>query len=247
MARLCMSPSIEVFEMTKTFPLNQYKRMLRRFVSRTLQLSLVLLLCGLCNACGMNLRPAPVGQMRSLAGSWQVTKADRDKALEQLRAAFKQADDKQAKRDRKMGYARWSGGLPPADSDAAVPPRPVRENWEVREHREQEQGLIDFAVPPESFKLTQSPTLIEIAPNAGARRSFVPGEPSTLVTTFGSFRMESGWQQDEFVVHSHDAQESINLIERYRKQADGSLSVTVAFKTGEVKEQTFKLIYTSQP
>ena len=198
----------------------------------------------------MNLRPAPVGPVRSLAGSWQVAKADRDKAVEQLRAAFKQADDKQDQRDRKMGYARWGGGPPPAESDGApggtAPLRPTRENWEVRERREQEQGLINFALPPDSFKLAQSPTLIEIVPAAGARRSFVPGESSTLVTTFGSFRMESGWQNDEFVVHSRDTQEGINLIERYRREADGSLSVAVAFMTAEVKEQTIKLIYTSQ-
>lgn len=231
------------------------KRRTQRLTAPAQRAFSVLMLCVLCTACGMNLRPGPVGSAMSLAGSWQAPAAQRDKVIEQLRVAMKQAEDKQDKKERKRDSAGGPPGGPPGGTGGAAgdpsSARPApgpggRENWETRERHEQQQALIKFAVPAESFVVTQVAGRIDITPNTGARRSFTPGEPSTLVTTFGSFYLESGWQNDEFVVHSKDSQDGINVVERYHKQPDGGLAVTVTLATSEMKEQTFKLVYSSQ-
>jgi hypothetical protein len=194
----------------------------------------------LCAACGMNLRPTPVVVSISLSGAWQAPTAQRDAVIEQLRAALKQADEKQIRRERKRGgpgAGPGPGGVPSTGGPGS------REKWEVRDERDQEQALLAAVVPPESFNVSQLAGHIDITPNAGARRSFTPGEPSTLVTIFGSFHIESGWQGDEFVVHSRDAQDGIEVVERYRKQMDGTLAIAITFSTKLMKEQQFKLVY----
>lgn len=189
----------------------------------------VLALCGLSSACGGNLRPVPLDGVTSLAGNWQISGEQRDQASAQLQVALKQADDKLLQHERKQG----PGGR--------------RENWEIREQHELIKNLIDFAVPPAAFKLLQSTGRIDIVPSVGARRSLAPGESSTLVTTFGSFRIDSGWQEDEFVVTSKDSQDGIVIVERYRKLHDGRLSLALTFSTRQVKPKNFVLTYMSQP
>lgn len=194
----------------------------------------VSILAVLCTACGMNLRPAPLSGALSLNGSWQLSQEQRHQAVDQLRAALKQAADKQARQERKRGFA------PPPDRD-----NPGHENWEMREQREQREALANFAVPPQTFNVAQTAGRIDITSDGGARRSFTSGESSTLVTTFGSFHIESGWQNDEFVVHSKDRTDGIDLLERYRRSTN-SLTVTITLSASEMKAQTVVLNYASQ-
>lgn len=224
--------------------------MVDNWSGKLLRLTCALAGCILVAACGMNLRPAPLAASASLSGIWLASTVQRNAGLEQFRAAMKLADDKQRRSEQK----RASPGRPPnaqpgASSNGAMggPPAPGnpggRENWEVREEREQEQALLAAVVPPESLGISQIAGRIDITPSIGAKRSFTPGEPSTLVTTFGSFYIESGWQGDEFVVHSKDAQDGIDVVERYRKQMDGNLAIAIAFSTRIMKEQQLKLVY----
>lgn len=206
-------------------------------------LVLLLLLAG----CGMRLRPEPVGVSSTLAGHWHLQTPQREALANELRHVMQQAYDKQEKRDRDEVRRRREPEIsftpPPADVDSTAAGAPAgpekrRVNWETREQRQQQDALLNAVLPGETLQIVQSATRVEFLPANTGRRRFDMGVTSTLVTQYATLRVESGWQGNEFVVHSRDSEQKITIVERYRRQGD-HLRMQVQMSIPDAKDQMF--------
>ncbi|MGC3980716.1 MAG: hypothetical protein QM808_05600 [Steroidobacteraceae bacterium] len=227
---------------------------------RMLQPASIALLALACTACGMNLRPQPSAQEQSIAGQWQLNAPQHDAMVATLRTAFEQAQGKQEKRNKRRGPQGGPGGPgemggsgegePEAPDAAGAPgpdgPAPRRDNWQVREQREQQEALINAVVPSNKIQINQGSSRIELVPETGARRRFDMGLNSTLVSNYATLLIESGWQKNIFVIHSRDANEGIDIIERFQRQGAG-LHVQVELKVSQLKKQVLDADYVMVP
>jgi hypothetical protein len=212
-------------------------------------------------ACGMNLREAPVNQNLLIEGRWQLQNPDSTAWATSLRAVMDQAQAKQDKRFRKHMQAtgeledeeegrngiRVMAPTPDsADNDkgsATHGPRDRRNSWQAREQRARQEALLKAVLPSKQLQISQSSSRIEFIPDNGVHRSFDMGETSTLVSSYATFKIESGWQKNVFVVHSRDAEQGINIIERYQRQGD-VLALQVQLSLPDAKDQLFSASYT---
>ena len=200
--------------------------------------------------CGMQLRPDASGPNANIAGEWQLQSPSRSAIADTLRAAMEQARAKQDDRDRQAMRRRPESDVnfsPPDGSvDGSDHPRSNRDmrhpKWEAREQREQQDALLNAVLPNDKLQIVQSPNRIEFIPLPGARRRFDKGEGSTLVTQSGSFRVESGWQDNAFVVHSRDSEQKINIVERYQRMGE-RLHMQVQLSIPDAKDQLFVADY----
>jgi|GEM_PF-2947573 len=209
----------------------------------------VLLSC--LTGCGMQLRPDPSSNRgTSIAGQWQLQSPSRAELANNLRAVMDQAQAKQDRRDRqemrRRGDADINFSPPDADGDGADHPHSAHDwrhpKWEAREQAEQRDSLINAVLPSDKLQITQTAERIEFIPSLAARRRFDKAVTSTLVTSYASLRVESGWQGDEFVVHSRDAQQHIDIVERYQRFGD-RLHMQVQLSIPDAKDQLFVADY----
>jgi len=198
---------------------------------------LLLSLIGLaCVACAPVLQPTPV-HPRSLAGEWIADTTRCNAISDQLHAALDNAQQKELRGATKRAARRFSDDQGVADAHLGP------YSWEVRDQHEQYQALLEDIRPVSELRVVQQQNMIQfMSPNL-AQRNFEAGASSTLVTTFAHLRVESGWQTDEFVVHSKDSKSDIELLERYRIQADGSLLLSVTVSCKYMETQQYTLIY----
>ncbi len=219
-------------------------------IFRLLSIALLALSCA---ACGMNLRSEPEGRGPGLAGQWQLL-TQRDALAVPVRTAMEQAQAKQEKRYRRHLPPVASAGepvstdeIPPPDGygvPVTSPGAPASRNaWWVRELREHQEALLNAVLPSNSLRIGQSARRIELIPDVGAARRFDMGVSSTLVRSFATLRIESGWQGEVFVVHSRDAEQGIDIVERYRRQGT-HLHMQVQLKMPDAQEQLFVADYT---
>jgi hypothetical protein len=211
----------------------------------------VTLLALACNACGMNLRPQPVAQLTNLGGHWQLAVAEREALMTQLRTQMDQARTNQMRREQKRQHGRPAeniilgvDGAPPSDDQQQ--PRGAINNWQAREQRELQTALVNAVAPSLLLQIQQTPTRIEMLRDNSARRVFTGGVSSVLVTSYATLQMESGWQGNEFVVHSKDAEQDMEIVERYQRDAQDRLSLRLELAIPGLKDQTFSLHYTLQ-
>jgi hypothetical protein len=197
--------------------------------------------------CGMQLRPEPVnGATSSIAGQWQLQSPSRTALADSMRAVMARAQAKQDKRDRQDMRRRPEPEMdfsPPAsepDADNRPPPGhdPHYPRWEARERREQQEALLNAILPSDKLQIVQSLNRIEFVPYMSGRRRFDKAVPSILVTQFANFKIESGWQANVFVVHSRDAEQRIDIVERYQRVGD-RLHMQVEFSIPDAKDQVF--------
>jgi hypothetical protein len=202
--------------------------------------------------CGMHLRPEPVGIESNIAGHWQLQTPQRAVLVNGLRTVMEQARAKQDMRERLDARHRPEPEVrltpPDADADAdtsdpAHPGRGPRHNdWEAREHIEQQEALLNAVLPSDELQVVQSATQIELIPSTGGRRRFDMGVTSTLVTHYATLHVESGWQANVFVVHSRDSEQKINIVERYQRLGD-RLHMQVQMSIPDAKDQLFTADY----
>jgi hypothetical protein len=210
-------------------------------------LSLTLVLSG----CGMQLRPTPVSRDLSLAGQWQLQAPPREAMVKQLQSVLDDANARELERERREARRRaepdgvWIPPPAPAD-DAEHPantPRMMRRaSWEMREQREQQQALLNMVVPGATLRIAHTASFVEFTPDSSARRRFAGNSGSTLVTSFATLRVESGWQANAFVVHSRDSDSRLDIVERYQRQGN-QLNVQVQLKMPDVAEQQLTANY----
>ncbi|MGD9841697.1 MAG: hypothetical protein AB7F79_08905 [Steroidobacteraceae bacterium] len=215
--------------------------------------AVTLVLALLCNACGMNLRPAPMGQAIDLSGQWQLAISERQSIMTQLHEQLQQIQAKQMRREQK----RQRRAEPSANDmgDPEPMPSPATDhqqrsgainNWQQREQQELQTALLNAVVPSVLLKIVQTPTWIEMARDNSARRFFEAGVNSALVSSYASLKVESGWQGNEFVVHSKDAAQGLDIVERYRRDTVDRLSLRLELEMPDLKSQVFSVNYTLQ-
>jgi hypothetical protein len=200
--------------------------------------------------CGMSLRPEPTGMEASLAGQWQLQSPQRATLADNMRAVMEQARAKQDKRDRQDSRRRPEPDInfSPPDTEADMPDHPPsghgprRPKWEAREQVEQQEALLNAVLPSDKLQIVQSATRTEFIPSLGGRRRFDKGVESTLVTHYATLRIESGWQTNVFVVHSKDAAQRIDIVERYQRLGD-RLHMQVQMSIPDAKDQLFVADY----
>lgn len=202
--------------------------------------------------CGMHLRPEPVGMESNMAGRWRLQTPQRAVLVNSLRAVMEQARAKENLRERLDARRRPEPEVkltPPdaeADADTSDPARPGRgrrhNDWETREHLEQQEALLNAVLPSDELHIVQSATQIELIPSVGGRRRFDMGVTSTLVTNYATLHVESGWQANVFVVHSRDSEQKINIVERYQRLGD-RLRMQVQMSIPDAKDQLFAAEY----
>lgn len=208
-----------------------------------------------CASCSMNLRPqAESGSQAAaaqLAGQWRLESPARDVLARNLRATMEQGRVREEERERR----RYPYSIPPDDSGAesgATPPpaggmqagpRLRRNNWEMREQREHQDALLNVILPSSNLQIIQAPGRVEMLPDSGGWRRFNIGTSSTKVSSYATFRIESGWQKDVFVVHSRDSERNINIVERYQRTGSNALHLQVELSMPNIKEQIFAADY----
>ena len=200
--------------------------------------------------CGMHLRSELPGSTIGLAGQWRLT-TQREVLADQLHTAIEQAQAKEMKRYRSRRPEGAANGEPVSNDDI-LPPEPSREpgmtppkrdNWVMRDLRERTDGLINAVLPSRVLRIVQAPRRVEMFGDAGPARRFDAGVGSTLVTGFATLRIESGWQGSEFVVHSRDAEQGLDIVERYRRLDGTHLQMQVRLKQRDVPTQQFVADY----
>lgn len=206
------------------------------------------------SACGPNLRSYPQPSGERIDGNWVMAEAERERVATALRAALESAAAKEAKRDAARrprmpggpGGPSGAGGAGPSSSPAEgtqkggdvptnLPLFMVRPPWELREQKEQREALIQMLKPPTQLHIMQKGTTVEFSAVGTAKRRFEAGTRSQLVSTYASFRTESGWQQREFVIHSVDDEQHFSIYERYSRGTDGRLSLHLTFSVPDAK------------
>lgn len=209
-----------------------------------------------CAACSMNLRPQPEASGQSIAGQWQLQSPSRDALAGYLRAVMDQARAKEEQRERR----RYPRSIPPEEEGATPDTTPLpaaeasqpgagpqspfrRNNWEAREQREQQEALLNAVLPSKKLQISQVSNRVEILPDGVARRRFDMGVSSTLVSSYATFRIESGWQANVFVVHSRDREQGIDIVERYQRVGSNALHMQVQLSLPNAKDQIFDADY----
>jgi hypothetical protein len=210
-----------------------------------------------CASCSMNLRPHPETSGQIIAGQWRLQSPSRETLARNLRAVLEQARAQEEQRERR----RYPDSIPPEEGTAApgtaasLPAngraqtggsqqRAFRaSNWEIREQREQQEALLSVVLPSEKLQIDQTPNRVEMLPDTGAKRRFDMGVNSTLVRSYATFRIESGWQKNMFVVHSRDRETGIDIVERYQRVGSNVLHVQVELSLPHIKDQVFAADY----
>lgn len=202
----------------------------------------------------MNLRPTAVSGEPQLAGRWQLKAPQRETLADTYRKMLEQTQEKQEENFRKQRQRmqehetdiRWpdEDAPPVKDGEEGAHKNEVRRsNWRMREQRDQNEALLNTVLPHAQLQISQTPQRIEFVPDRGARRGFDVGQTSTLVSNYSTLYIESGWQANEFVVHSRDREQGIDIVERYQRTGD-ALQLQVQFKSADIKKQMFIATYT---
>ena len=195
-----------------------------------------------CAACAPALQPVPV-HPRSLTGDWVADVARCNAVNDQLHAALDAAQRKELQGVTKHARRMQADSAAADGAHAGEGGHMGPYSWEMRDQKEQYQALFDEIHPVTEIQIVHQPGLIQFSSPSLAQRNFEPGTSSTLVTTFAHLRIESGWQNDEFVVHSKDNKTDIEITERYRLQQDGSLLLSVILSVKYMETQQYTLVY----
>ena len=193
--------------------------------------------CALTSAgCGPSLQQAPTVP-RSLAGHWIADASACQEIDARLQAALNSAQEKEFSNARRRAIRH-------SDRDQLLSePHGEPDSWEVREQHEQYQALFEAIRPAAELEIAQEQGQIQFSSNHAAKRTFEIGTNSVLVTTFAHLRIQSGWQNDEFVVYSKDGTSGIDVMERYRIRSDGSLLMAVTMSVKYMQTQQYTLVY----
>ncbi len=224
-------------------------------VARTRLMLMLCLVLGVMagTSCSMNLRPQPETGGLSLAGHWQLQSPSREALADNLRAVMEQARAAEEQRERRRyprsippqeGTPESAAATPPATNAQPGGPGPMfrRSNWEMREQREHQESLLAAVLPSNKLLITQSAGRLEMLPDTGGRRRFDMELGSTLVKSYATLRIESGWQANVFVVHSRDRERGIDIVERYQRVGNG-LRMQVQLSLPDAKDQIFAADY----
>ncbi len=220
---------------------------------RLMRTTLLMLGAIACASCSMNLRTQPESSGQSIAGQWQLQSPSREALAGNLRAVMDQAYARQEERERR----RYPLSIPPEEgaanpqaspsspdagtspAGAALPLSRRRNNWEAREQHEKEEALLNGILPGNKLQIIQASNRIEIQADNGGRRRFEAGVTSTLASTYGTFRVESGWQKNVFVVHASDREQGIDIVQRYQRVGSNGLHLQVELNFPNAKDQIF--------
>jgi hypothetical protein len=115
-----------------------------------------------------------------------------------------------------------------------------------REQHEQNEALLNAVLPSRQLQIRQAANHLELLPELGAQRGFDIGVTSTLVTRYATLHVESGWQGNEFVIHSRDSEREINMIERYQRFG-ATLRWQLQLRIPDAKQQLFTATYQLLP
>jgi hypothetical protein len=219
---------------------------------------LVLMLVAIaCASCSMNLSSQPQTSGQSIAGHWQLQSPSRQVMVDSLRVVMEQARANQDQLERR----RYPHGIPPEEggpNPEEAAPLPVdgmpqsgagpqgawrRNNWEVREQREQHEALLGAVLPSNKLQIIQSPNRVEMMPDTGGRRRFEIGVDITQVTTYATFLIESGWQKNVFVVHARDRDRRVDVVQRYQRVGADALRLQVELSFPNAPDQFFTADY----
>lgn len=197
---------------------------------------LVVALTIICGACGPSLQMEPTVP-RSLAGNWKADAAQCEQIETQLHAALNQAQEKELREATKRAPKMFR----PVEGEAEMRHGPYA--WEVRDQNEAYQAIFDEVRPRQELRIAQSPGHFQFSSPQVADRSYEPGNSSALITTFAHLKIESGWQQDVFMVHEKDGKNDVEITQRYRLQSDGTLRFELIVSLKYMQTQQFSIVY----
>lgn len=210
-----------------------------------------LLLSVLLAGCGPQLRPTPERTSLDLSGHWRLPDGEHEALTNRLRTVIEQSQHRDDERERRQMRRETGeqGGMP---DQGEMPPSPEGRavmsgrNWMMRDRREQTDLLLATVVPVAVLHITQHALDdIQIQPEGGAVRRLDTRDGSTLVNKLATLRIQSGWQNDTFVVYARDATQGLQIVERYQHVAD-QLKLQVQFKMSGIKEQILDTTYSLQ-
>jgi hypothetical protein len=203
-----------------------------------------------CGACSMPLRPAPENPI-DLNGQWQLPAVQRDAIMVSLHEELDQARTRLMQKELKS-RSRYcgpdssiasAGDNAPSSASAQSCPSTAINNWQERDQQRQQEELLNAVVPGMKLRIVQTSNRIELLPDSSAPRRFETGMNSLLVTGYATMKVESGWQGNVFVVHSEDAAQGLNIIEKYQREAPDKLSVQVQLDIPDLNHRVFSVSY----
>ena len=204
-------------------------------------------------ACSIKLQLEPTGvRAANFAGTWKLSSSQSDNVEAGMRRAFETMEAKARRSDRRNEPMQGGGprapGVPGPEEGSSDGQAPLMQSWWLKEQRREEDSFIRDIMPPAELRIVQSPGRMELAPvKGGAKRSFEPGMPSTLVTEYASMRIQSGWEGGTFVVHCADSAAKLTTIERYSLTGDDELTEQLIIELPQMKAQTYRVVYRRAP
>jgi hypothetical protein len=195
------------------------------------------------SACGGPRLAADSPPAAELRGTWRLDPAASDDAEAIIAAAL-------PKPRRTTPPRQPPPDAPPrADGSAAPPPRGTA----VREEPEFGAGSARtfaraFAAPATMLRIGGSPREIEIDQD-GRRRRLAPGDetPFSVTDRFGTRRVSSGWERDEFVIVSRNSS-GFEVVERFRRgTAPDTLTTAVTLKARGLDSIRVRSLYRRAP
>lgn len=165
----------------------------------------------------------------TMTGTWSMTATDHARLVAELRAAVEQARHKSDQRERRQRRNTSQQD----DNDADAPAMDM--SWLKQDREKELDALIRAVVPSEKLVVDQRALdAMDFKPEGAAIRHFDTRNSSTLMTSYATWNIVSGWQDKGFVVISRDAGQGTTITERYQRRGD-VLMVTVILSMPDVK------------
>lgn len=191
--------------------------------------SLLVTGCLLLAGCGPSLQMTPRNPDLTMSGSWSMAATEHARLVAELSTAIEAARQKSDQRERRQ--RRNNPQL--NDNDADMPAMDM--SWLKQDRDKELDALIRAIVPSEKLVIEQrTPDAIDFRPEGGAIRHFDTRNSSTLMTSYATWNIVSGWQDQGFVVISRDSSQGTTITERYQHRGD-ILMVTVTLSMPDVK------------
>jgi len=178
--------------------------------------------------------PASTTPALALSGDWQVDPASSDdfdaKLVEVLRV-------QRERMHPRRGFGGMSGGRgggmgPGSDYDPLM---------QAPDEPEKERSRLSGGLrPPAKLRIAVNPDNVEITADAEPARQFLPGQQVSRIDTSGAASVESGWEQNAFVVRAKYTTRSSRSW-RYEFESSSGL-LRLDFETDDPEFGSFKLL-----